>query len=121
MKCFGQSPEIELSKSEFQLLILGVVCVTITNTCIMHRALAQKVGGLDLNLLFLIQSSLSCITWRHAGHGLEYGSPISNHATRQAYQPRAQVYVDIFISMLLLWYTSVQRMQPGITVMIKFH
>lgn len=73
------------------------------------------------SLLFLIQSSLSCITWRHPGHELEYGSPVSNHATGQACQARAQVYVNIFICRLLLWCSSVQRMQLGITVMMKFH
>lgn len=74
------------------------------------------------SLFFLIQSSLSCIiSWRHAGHGLEYGSPVSNHVIRQACQARAQVYVNIFVCMLLLWYSSVQRMQLEITVMLKFH
>lgn len=71
------------------------------------------------SLFFLVQSSLSCITWSQAEHGLEYGSPVSNHAFRQAYQARAQVYVNIYIRMPLLWYISVQRMQLKTTSYAK--
>lgn len=47
--------------------------------------------------------------------------PISNHATGRAHHARARVYVNISTCMLLLWYSSVQRMQLGITVMLNFH
>lgn len=59
----------------------------------------MKCGRFRLKSLFLVQSSLSCIIQSQAEHGLEYGSSISIHAVRQAYQVRAQVYVKIYICM----------------------
>lgn len=59
----------------------------------------MKRGRSRFKSLFLFQSSLSFITWSQVEHGLEYGSPVSNYAIRQAYQARAQVYVNIYICM----------------------
>lgn len=91
--------------------------------CVYHaQRTSTKYGRSRFkSLFFLIQGSLTCITWRHAGHGLEYGCPVSSHATRQAFQARTQVCVNIFICMLLLWYSSVRRLQLGITVTVKLH
>lgn len=112
--------KLDCPSQNFSFWFLGIMCVTITNMWIVHRTLAQHVGSQDLNF---------CSSWFRAVypalpggiHGFEYGFPVLNHATRQVYPARAQVYVNILICMLLLWYSSVQRVQLGITVMIKFH
>lgn len=83
---------------------------------IMHRALAWNVTF--KSLFFLVQSSLPCITRSQGEHGLEYGTPVSNHAIRQAYEARPQVCVNMYICMPLL-YIFVQRMHLKTTSYAK--